>query len=237
MENQTNEIIPSVSIKLDLNELLESLSKNKTISKFAKATHPIADMAYNLTSIISMPSKLAKEWVEKRFNIMVDNIKSKNITNPRKISLKIADPLIKNALMEDDPVSIKKWDNLISNAVNADFKYEIKLVYIDILKNMTSIDIHILDTIYDTLLSKDLIYPIENLHKHTLTKENLINVLRISIEDYYISADNLMRSQLIKPAILKDTGIAAGSEPITIYKDVDIITLSPLGAKLVEACK
>ena len=164
-------------------------------------------------------------------------LQESGITETVPVPPKVGIPLIENASLEEDDDLHTKWSNMLSNAMNPNNHQTITKIYVSILSEVNPLDIHILDKIYDTLLSKELIYPIENLHKHRLTKENLINVLRISIEDYYISADNLMRSQLIKPAILKDTGIAAGSEPITIYKDVDIITLSPLGAKLVEACK
>jgi hypothetical protein len=37
------------------------------------------------------------------------------------------------------------------------------------------------------------------------------------------------------PAILKG-GVKMGPEPLTIYKGIDAVTLTPLGVKFVEAC-
>ncbi len=54
-------------------------------------------------------------------------------------------------------------------------------------------------------------------------------------EDYALAAHNLMRMQLIAPAILTGS-IKMGPEPVTIYKGINAITLMPLGVAFVEAC-
>jgi hypothetical protein len=42
--------------------------------------------------------------------------------------------------------------------------------------------------------------------------------------------------QCIGPAIIKASSISLGDEPMTIYKGIDAIVLTPLGMKFVEAC-
>lgn len=73
------------------------------------------------------------------------------------------------------------------------------------------------------------------MNNHSLKKEHLIQVLGISSDQYALAANNLMRLQLIGPAILTG-GASLGDEPLTIYKGIDAVTLTPLGVKFVEAC-
>ena len=69
-----------------------------------------------------------------------------------------------------------------------------------------------------------------------MNKEQIMQILSLPADLYALSANNLMRMQLIAPAILKSRGISIGEEPVTINKGIDAITLTPLGVKFVEAC-
>ena len=119
--------------------------------------------------------------------------------------------------------------------MNPQFNDEIRYGFIEMIKNITGIEAYLLNNFYDILQKENKLYPLEDLNKHSLNKEQLIQILSLSIDQYALSANNLMRLQLIGPAILTG-GVKMGSEPITIYKGIDAVTLTPLGVKFVEAC-
>lgn len=58
----------------------------------------------------------------------------------------------------------------------------------------------------------------------------------MSPDQYAVSANNLMRMQLLGPAVLKSGGVTMGTEPLTIFKGIDAVILTPLAVKFIEAC-
>ena len=68
-----------------------------------------------------------------------------------------------------------------------------------------------------------------------LKKEQIVDALKMSPDQYAESANNLIRMQLVGPAVLKG-GVKMGPEPLTIFKGIDAVTLTPLAVKFVEAC-
>lgn len=61
--------------------------------------------------------------------------------------LKLSMPLLENASLEDDDELQEKWANLLANTLTQ--KKDIRPAYIEILKELSSIEVKILDKIYD----------------------------------------------------------------------------------------
>lgn len=162
-------------------------------------------------------------------------LQQKQITNTRAVPPKIALPIIEEATLEDDPNLQYLWNHLLANAMNPNFNDEIRYGFIEMIKGITGIEAKLLHEFYEVLRRENKLMPLNKVFEYSVTKEQLISALKITIDVYAISVNNLMRMQLISPAILKG-GVRIGSEPITIYKGIDAITLTPLGVKFVEAC-
>lgn len=160
---------------------------------------------------------------------------NKKITNTRTILPKIALPILERATLEEDPDLQYLWNHLLANAMNPEFNDEIRYGFIEMINGITGVEVKLLNEFYEILKKENKLFPIEDVFKHTLSKEQLIQILQIPMSNYALSVNNLMRLQLISPAILKG-GVSMGSEPLTIYKGIDAITLTPLGIKFVEAC-
>jgi hypothetical protein len=92
-----------------------------------------------------------------------------------------------------------------------------------------------LNSLYDALKKENQLKPIVNALQNIFPKDELMKSLNISSDVYVISVYNLMRMQLLSPGIIKG-GVKMGPEPLTIYKGIDAVCLSPLGIKFVEAC-
>ena len=159
----------------------------------------------------------------------------KNIKKTRTISPKIALPIFEEATLEEDPDLQYLWNHLLANAMNPEFNDDIRYGFIDMIKGITGIEAKLLNEFYEILKRENKLSPIENVFQYSLSKEKLSEILKISLPVYALSVNNLMRMQLISPAILKGD-VLMGSEPLTIYKGIDAVTLTPLGIKFIEAC-
>jgi len=162
-------------------------------------------------------------------------LEDKNVHTTRAVPPKIALPLIEEASLEEDPNLQYLWNHLLANAMNPEFNGEIRYGFVEMIKEITGVEAILLNKFYEILNREGRIRPLSNIFNYSLTKEKLIQILGVSIDDYAVAANNLMRMQLISPAILKG-GARMGSEPLTIYKGIDAVTLTPLGVKFVEAC-
>jgi hypothetical protein len=175
----------------------------------------------------------------KRMVKMADEVNAilqqKQIAYTKGVPPKIALPIIEESTLEDDPSLQDLWNHLLANAMDPDFNDEIRYGFIDMIKGITAIEAKLLDKFYNILHQENKLVPLVNVFQYSITKEQFIKALNINSDIYAISVNNLMRLQLVTPAVLRG-GIKMGTEPITIYKGINAITLTPLGVKFVEAC-
>jgi len=162
-------------------------------------------------------------------------LEEKKITDTRAVPPKIALPIFEEASLEDDPNLQYLWNHLLANAMDPNFNGEVRYGFIEMIKEITGVEAMFLNHFYEILNREGKLRPLSKVFDCHLTKEQVIHLLRVSADDYAVAANNLMRMQLISPAILTG-GISFGSEPATIYKGIHAVTLTPLGVKFVEAC-
>lgn len=162
-------------------------------------------------------------------------LKSKGVTDTRAVPPKLALPILEDASLEDEPSIQQLWNHLLANAMNPDFNSDIRYGFVEMIKSITAKEARLLKEFYSLLLREDKVRPLSQLFDYSVTKEELMTALELSSDDYALAANNLMRLQLVGPAILTG-GIKMGSEPVTVYKGINAITLTPLGALFVEAC-
>jgi len=180
----------------------------------------------------------------KRMVQMADEVnkilEEKNIKDTRTVPPKIALPIIEEASLEDDPNLQYLWNHLLANAMNPKFNDEIRYGFIEMIKGITAREARLLNEFYGSLDLYNRTRPLSKLYDYSATKEQLMKALSLTLDEYAISANNLMRLQLIAPAILKGgVSIGTGSgtiEQLTAYKGIDAITMTPLGVLFVEAC-
>lgn len=175
----------------------------------------------------------------KRMVQMADEVnkilEEKKIIDTRAVPPKIALPILEEASLEDDPNLQYLWNHLLANAMNPNFNDELRYGFIEMIKEITGIEAKLLNEFYEVLRREGKLRPLSDVFQYSLTKEQIVQVLGISADVYAISVNNLIRMQLLSPAILKG-GVKMGPEPLTIYKGIDAVTLTPLGVKFVEAC-
>jgi len=192
--------------------------------------------AYEISGIIHDKLRFIRWKNMVRMSEEVDKIlKEKQVTSTRTVQLKMALPILEEASLEDDPSLQSLWNHLLANAMNPDFNDEIRYGFIDMIKNITGIEARILSELYNSLERDDRLLPLNHIHKYSFKEENIIMNLQISPDLYAISINNLMRMQLLSPAVFKG-GMSIGGEAVTIFKGIEAVTMTPLGVKFVEAC-
>lgn len=181
----------------------------------------------------------------KRMVQMADEVnkilEEKNITTTRAVQPKIALPIIEEASLEEDSNLQFLWNHLLANAMDPKFNDEIRYGYIEMIKGITGLEAKLLNEFYEILKSNNQLYPIENVYEHSFTKEEIIHLLKIAPVNYALAVNNLMRMQLISPALYKTiasyrTRNPNKMEPVIIFKGTDALTLTPLSIKFIEAC-
>lgn len=115
------------------------------------------------------------------------------------------------------------------------FNDEIRYGFIEMIKNITGREAFILLKLYEAVEVTGQINDFSKLSGFTVDKEQIISLIKCNHNEYSISANNLMRLQLIAPAVISG-GATIGGHALSAYKGIDLITITALGVRFVEAC-
>ena len=160
----------------------------------------------------------------------------RGIEKTRPVPPKLALPIFEDGSLEEDETLQKLWSRLLANAMDPTYNNELRYGFIDMIKNITGIEVLILNFIYSVLKENNLISNINEITNYYFPKEAIMKHINIDLTKYQICIYNLMRMQCIAPAIIKIKGIKMNNEDTTIHKGTDAVILTPLGLKFVEAC-
>jgi hypothetical protein len=158
---------------------------------------------------------------------------------PRAVAPKLALPIFEEASLEEDPTLQRLWSSLLANAMDPNFNGEIRYGFIDMIRNMTGKEIAILDYMYRSLKTKTALQHLVEIEQYRWAKEELTEGVAITEDDYLLSVCNLMRMQCVGPAPIpahSHLRTDIGMERLMVSKGADIIVLTPLGVRFVQAC-
>ena len=165
-------------------------------------------------------------------NVILHN---RGVTETRALPPKLAIPLLEDGSLEDDDELKSLWSKLLANALDPNFTDDIRYGFIEMLKNVTGKEVLLLKKLYESLIAQDFLNDISQLSTRHFDKKQITKILQITPEQYLVSAHNLMRLQLIAPAVISG-GVSIGSNPLSSYKGTDVVYLTALGVKFIEAC-
>jgi len=146
----------------------------------------------------------------------------------RPLPLKIAMPLLQGATLEDDDYLQDLWAKLLVNAANASSGIDVTRSFITIMENLTPLDAHILETIYQARLSShgDGFWT-AHLPDHVSTSTpNAADDPVAPSREVQISLHNLIRLGCIVSAMAFPNGTSS----------VNCVYLTVLGEAFVAAC-
>ena len=230
----------------------ENIENAKAIQEVAKTTNKVLTVLEKLGSFMGdtvedgvgiLKDKLQHmRWERQiRFIDKVEEInKKRNIENKTQlVQPKILLPIIENASLEQIDELQDLWAKLLSS-FQEETKNEItRSSFVDILKQLETIDANFLKVIYDASKhnhhSKNYYY-----EKYKLTK-----FLNINSSQYDNIVDNLMRLRLIRSFIAEleydsyiKSNLYHNDEIVQFTKDLgyDGILLTELGKNFIESC-
>lgn len=190
-------------------------------------------------------------------------LKNRGITNKnqlRSITTKFGILYIEGASVEDQPELQKLWAQLLANAVDPNFKEELRSSYITTISDLNTLDAIILEQIHEDNIRKPnkTFFPYtEDMYTNSDFKKNY---QAISWESIEISFDNLRRLRLIdnisielSPKVngvngkiatqkvdLSKTGLGGGDFDMTVktFRSLtqSYVYLTPLGKAFVNSC-
>ena len=91
-----------------------------------------------------------------------------------------------------------KWASLLANAANPNYRGDIRIKYVEILKELSPVEALFLDVIFNEYVNLR-IRSYQSLYLKRTEPDFLCEYLQISNLEYYIIADNLIRLNLCSP--------------------------------------
>lgn len=162
-----------------------------------------------------------------------DFLESKGIS-PQNVPLKILVPLLDNGSLEENENIVDKWVALLANAANPNYKEKIRPCYIEMLKELSPIEVKLLDDLY----KKSIVYIEDKNRNYIEVKLDIITFLNISETDYDLIIDNLFRLNILYSPLKVSGGTTWGSMTLSTKDRIrDEVFLTPLGFSFIKACK
>lgn len=156
----------------------------------------------------------------------------RNIETPtRNVPLSFAAPLLSYGSLQEDDELQNRWAQLLANAADASSGVELRTTYVDILKDLSAVDVTILAIIAKLSHSDFPQIPstaIETgeLPSYARVHVDLQSVLSSPSVEVTLSLSNLVRLGCISPSV----GYGGGAQ------NFDLVYVTPLGMGLYRAC-
>ena len=140
--------------------------------------------------------------------------------------------ILGNAFIEDDEKLQELWSDLLINWQDPQKKFDKKMMYIEILKNLSSTEVKILDTLANSPDS-DIIRKNENMY---IDGNILKSILNISDEEYELSMLNLFRLKCCAGFQGSSTAASIGGIPLRADGGIEKFRVTLLGYNLIDNC-
>jgi hypothetical protein len=240
MDNQTTEMV----IKASEAAKEVAIATQDTVKAAERAGSFLAkvlgDAPENLFGIVADKVTLWR-W-ERRLRLMdrVDEIINTREINgkTRPVPPKFALPAIEHASLESEDTLQNLWANLLANAMTPSLDTP-KTCYIEILKQLDSIDIRVLNLIYRNYLGSVAKQTLKDSDSPTILGFNGEDIMRLNglnRSQFEAVIDNLIMVQCVTFHRLSGADITISGVPIKTDKGYDSISLTTLGRNFVSAC-
>ena len=156
------------------------------------------------------------------------NIVGKETPIPPKFLMEI----LENAFIEDDEKLQELWSNLLINWQDPQKRFDKKMVYIDILRNLSPVEIRILDIINNDSDSEK----IKNNDTICINGDAIKTILNISDKEYELSMLNLFRLKCCSGFQGSATAASIGGIPLRADGGIEKFRVTLLGYELIESC-
>jgi hypothetical protein len=161
---------------------------------------------------------------------------------------KIALPAIEQASLEENDDLQDLWANLLTSAHDPSLNDVVRSAFVDILKQMEVVDVHILNFVYLDILKRNIPRAAE--WKTKYKRDLRLNPLKFGVGGYHVrqalsipdsmyecSVDNLVRVRCLALYVEEvDLPGDDSGEVASLVHDYEEITITSLGWSFVRAC-
>lgn len=138
--------------------------------------------------------------------------------------------ILGNSFMEEEDKVQDLWANLLSNWQFAENRTEIAMVLIELLKNISKNEIHILSAIHTSLYGNNLRY-----NKNSYVDGNVVREhLCLSKEEYELAILNLFRLYCCEGFHQEISAMYFGNIPIQANEGIEKFRITASGYKLLD---
>lgn len=202
--------------------LIESTGKSASeIRKFGEFVDSLFGNALS-NSFGLIADKLAYYRLEKAI-LLAEKTKQKldarGVSVARYIPMNIGLPLLEKASLEEDAELNERWSNLLANAMDPSFSYDLKKSFVSILGELEALDARVLELVVSQGLASDQLFD----------QEKIATAMNIGVDQCDMALRNLFRLGLIKPGVIQASGIRVGSETPSTYKDLELFAVTNTG--------
>lgn len=214
---------------------------------------PVADAVGNVGQSTVM---IGGEWIKlwQMTNAVSVGQKAVKILNKRgitskeqlrDITTKFGILYVEGASVEDEPELQELWAKLLANALDPHFEGDIRVSFMSIIKDLTPLDIKILDMINSEFLKYGKGTKVFDIYFST---KELSRMLSVSDFIARASIDNLKRCQLVENTQTRTTNILQIANPVgrvitrnsnnkmLVPQNPDHFVISALGCLFIDAC-
>jgi CO dehydrogenase/acetyl-CoA synthase gamma subunit (corrinoid Fe-S protein) len=206
---------------------------------------PAADVAKDLLVRLLGPSvdiagDALKQWVEARIERGQETvIRAGTIVGEAGLEIhpvpgRILIPLIQSASLEEDQDLSARWAALLANAATKEYGDTILPAYVEILRQLTTPHVQILDWIFENAEQPSDIEPSISVWRDVEWGEVSYR-FGLDAPTYRLIASDLHRLQVIDGR--RDVRITYGGSGRSSASTYEVIGLTPLGINFIQACR
>lgn len=150
---------------------------------------------------------------------------------PTKVLPKTLVSILENGSLEEDATIQDKWAALLANAADPNKRYSVKPSFTEILKELSPIEIVLLDKMFDEVNQN------KNPNKVEIffDKEKICQNFQVDKNQFDVIADNLFRLNLCQPPA-SFGGVKIGEYPVQL-RTYKVLGFTQLGYEFVRACR
>ncbi len=165
-----------------------------------------------------------------KYNEKQEKRKKKGLNTP--LPPKFLLPVLENAFIEEDDELQDLWVNLLNNWQDEEKKNDKKMLYIEIIKSLSPLDVKILETLY-----ADENYEFSKQEKdYHYSKDDIAKILNVGLDALEISLLNLFRTYCCESHKIYKSGLSFGGVNIPLNLDTENFRLTAIGYNLIESC-
>jgi hypothetical protein len=159
-------------------------------------------------------------------------LKEKNI-EPKKIPFKTLFSLLEYSSWEEDQSMQTKWASLLANYATIESSNNVNACYVEILNQITPIEVKILDILYNAYYDKEPNFK----NPPVFSKDKIFSFIGLNIDKdkQLVIIDNLFRLNLLQPTASYNS-VLLGKFPVAL-RTYDAIEFTPLGLDFVKLCR